>query len=113
MQASNRTTTKNLFSQVPAQLADEFIDTILDTNSIRIQRIISAGHSSPPGYWYDQDTSEWVVVLKGEGTLLFADDEQRVHMKAGDYINIPAHKRHRVEWTTPDEPTLWLAIHYD
>ena len=66
---------------------------------------------SPQGFWYDQEQHEWVVVLSGAAQLRFEDGET-IDMKPGDHVNIPAHRRHRVEWTTPDEPTVWLAIHY-
>jgi len=73
----------------------------------------NGGHKplpAPEGFWYDQDQHEWVVVLKGSARMRFEDNE--VEMKPGDFVNIPAHKRHRVDWTTPDEPTIWLAVHY-
>ena len=100
----------NLFSNIPADLPVELIETLLTAESIRVERIISHGHASPDGFWYDQDQHEWIVVLKGAGRIRF--DDQEVEMQPGDFINIPAHKRHRVEWTTPDEPTIWLAVHY-
>jgi cupin 2 domain-containing protein len=102
----------NLFSEIPADLPDELFSSILDADPVRVERIVSHGHASPEGFWYDQDDSEWVVVLKGEAKLHFDCDEQPIHMVPGDHITIPAHKRHRVEWTTPDEPTIWLAVHY-
>jgi len=64
------------------------------------------------GFWYDQNEHEWVVVLKGAARLQFEGDDELLEMRPGDYVNIPAHKRHRVEWTTPEEPTVWLAVHY-
>lgn len=100
----------NLFANIPADLPEELVETLLESDSIRVERIISHGHASPEDFWYDQDENEWVVVLKGSAKLRFEDET--VEMQPGDYINIPAHKRHRVEWTTPDEPTIWLAIHY-
>jgi len=105
-------TVTNLFSEIPTDLPDELFDTILDVDSVRIERIVSHGHASPAGFWYDQDKAEWVLVLKGEAKLLFEGDEEPIHMTPGDHVNIPAHKRHRVEWTKPDEPTIWLAVHY-
>jgi cupin 2 domain-containing protein len=86
------------------------VQTILAAAQVRIERIISHGHASPEGFWYDQDQHEWVVVLKGAARLQF--ENRMVEMKSGDFINIPAHRRHRVEWTTPDEPTIWLAVFY-
>ncbi len=102
----------NLFSDIPADLPDELIEALVDADSIHIERIMSHGHASPEGFWYDQEQHEWVVVLKGAAKLRFEDDDDVVEMGPGDYVNIPAHKRHRVEWTTPDEPTVWLAVHY-
>lgn len=104
------TRSSNLFADLPQHLPDELFTTLLEAASVRIERIVSHGHASPDNFWYDQDQHEWVVVMKGTTRLRFEDTA--VEMKSGDFINIPAHKRHRVEWTTPDEPTIWLAVHY-
>jgi cupin 2 domain-containing protein len=80
--------------------------------NVRIERIVSRGHSSPPGFWYDQDESEWVMVLSGAASLLFEGEVEAVRMGPGDYIDVPAHQRHRVEWTDPDQDTVWLAVFY-
>ena len=103
----------NLFADIPQHLPDELVTTLLNATNVRIERIVSHGHASPEGFWYDQDQHEWVVLLKGAARLRFENDEQPVEMRTGDFINIPAHKRHRVEWTTPDEPTVWLAVFYE
>ena len=103
----------NLFADLPQHLPDELVTTLLDAANVRIERIVSHGHASPEGFWYDQDQHEWVVVLKGAARLRFEGDEQPVEMKPGDFVNIPSHKKHRVEWTTPDEPTIWLAVFYE
>ena len=100
----------NLFSNIPSRLPEELFETILSKPNVRVERIVSHGHSSPDGFWYDQSEPEFVVVLHGAARLRFDDGE--VELKAGSFLNIPAHKRHRVEWTTPDGPTIWLAIHY-
>ncbi len=102
----------NLFTYLPADLPEELFTTILEAGTFRIERIVSHGHTSPEGFWYDQDQHEWVVLLKGLARLRFEMDDQSIEMKPGDFINIPAHTKHRVEWTTPDEPTIWLAVHY-
>ena len=102
--------TTNLFTDLPGNLPDELLTTLLKAANIRIERIVSLGHTSPDGFWYDQDEHEWVIVLKGAARLQFEDST--VEMKPGDFVNIPAHKKHRVEWTTPDEPTIWLAVFY-
>jgi cupin 2 domain-containing protein len=78
---------------------------------VRIVRIASHGHASTDGFWYDQQQHEWVVVLKGAARLRCEDGT--VEMKTGDFVNIPAHQKHRVEWTTPGEPIVWLAVHYE
>ena len=103
---------KNLITNIPTSLAEELIEVLVENKDVRIERIVSTGHSSPGNFWYDQEEHEWVVVLKGEARLLFKDDIESVDLKPGDHINIPAHKKHRVEWTTPNEPTVWLAVFY-
>jgi cupin 2 domain-containing protein len=100
----------NLLDPSPADLRDEFIETLVSTPEVRMERIVSRGHASPEGFWYDQDQHEFVVLLKGAARLRFEDES--VEMQSGDWINIAAHRRHRVEWTTPDEPTIWLAVFY-
>lgn len=91
-------------------MPDELFTTLLEAASIRIERIVSHGHASSEGFWFDQDQHELVIVLKGAARLRFEDET--VAMKPGDFVNIPAHKKYRVEWTTPDEQTVWLAVHY-
>ncbi len=103
---------KNIFSNIQNQTPDEILETIIQTHQFKIERIISRGHATTKGEWYNQDKNEWVIVLKGNAGLLFEGDSERVIMKAGDYINIPAHRKHRVEWTDPEEETIWLAVHY-
>ena len=100
----------NLFADLPCGLPSEIVTTLLEATGVRIERIVSHGHASPAGFWYDQGQNEWVVVLKGAARLQFED--QTVAMITGDCVHIPAHKKHRVEWTTPAEPTVWLAVHY-
>src|SRR5208283_3543324 len=99
----------NLFADLPQPLPDELFTTLLAAADVRIERIVSHGHASPEGFWYDQDQPEWVVVLKGAARVRFEDGI--VALKPGDCIDIPAHQRHRVEWTTPEEPTIWLAVY--
>jgi cupin 2 domain-containing protein len=100
---------QNLFAAIPSDLPEELIETLVESGVVRVERIVSAGHASPMGFWYDQPQHEWVVVLRGAARIQFEDE--RVELRPGDWINIPAHRRHRVEWTTPDEPTVWLAVH--
>lgn len=103
---------RNLLANLPESLPEELVEILAENDSVRIERIVSTGHSSPKDFWYDQEEHEWVVVLKGQAKLLFECDDQSVLMKPGDFVNIPAHQKHRVEWTTPDEPTVWLAVYY-
>jgi cupin 2 domain-containing protein len=98
----------NLFDAIPADLRNELTQTLLAAPPLRIERIVSYGHTSPPGVWYDQDEDEWVLLLSGAARLRF--DCEVVELKAGSFLNIPAHRRHRVEWTEPDQRTIWLAI---
>lgn len=107
---ADQTETGNLLAIVPPSLPTESFETILDKPPLRIERIVSHGHSSPEGFWYDQGQHEFVVLLQGAARLRFEDGD--IEMWSGSFMNIPAHKRHRVEWTTPDEPTIWLALHY-
>ena len=102
--------TFNLFNDLPSNLPDELFTALLDADNLRIERIVSHGHSSPEGFWYDQEEHEWVVVLKGAARLSIEGAVRE--LGPGDFINIPAHQKHRVEWTTPDEPTVWLAVFY-
>lgn len=101
-----------MFSDIQKQAPDEILETILQTDKFKIERIISRGHATAEGEWYDQDKNEWVLVLKGSAGLLFEGNNNTIIMKTGDYLNIPAHKKHRVEWTDPEEETIWLTIHY-
>ncbi len=103
---------RNIFSGMQKQTSEEILETILQADQFKIERIISRGHATAEGEWYDQDRNEWVLVLKGNAGLLFEGDDKTVIMKTGDYINIPAHQKHRVEWTDPEEETVWLTIHY-
>lgn len=103
--------TANLFAGLPSRLPDESFTTLLDAPGVRVERIVSHGHASPDGSWYDQEQGEWVVVLKGAARLGF-EDGTAVELGPGDSLDIPAHRRHRVEWTTPDGLTVWLAVHY-
>jgi cupin 2 domain-containing protein len=103
----------NLFTELPADLPEELVEVLAQSKHVRVARIVSTGHASPEGFWYDQDDAEWVVVLKGEARLRFEEDEHPLPMKPGDQVTIPAHKRHRVEWTSPNEPTVWLAVFFE
>ena len=102
----------NLFAEIPATLAVELEQTLATGNGMRVERIVSRGHCSPPGFWYDQSDDEWVALLKGEARLRFEAGDRVVHLRAGDYVNIPAHEKHRVDWTAEGCDTVWLAVFY-
>ena len=102
----------NIFNNTPKDLTDEFFENIILSNNIKIEKIVSKGHTSPKFGWYEQDKNEWVIILKGEAILSF-EDEKQIHLKSGEYINIPAYKKHKVSWTKPDNETIWLAVFYE
>jgi cupin 2 domain-containing protein len=103
---------QNLFADLPDSLPDELFQTLLSTSVLRIERIVSHGHASPEGFWYDQDQNEWVLLVSGAARLRFEGEAEPLEMGPGSFVNIPAHRRHRVEWTDPGRPTVWLAIHH-
>ena len=105
--------TQNLFSKFPNLLKDEVFETLLKTRHFKLERIISPGRQTQPGEWYDQDTNEWVILLRGRAGLLFEGEREVRVMHPGDYIHIPAHQRHRVEWTGAGQKTVWLALYYE
>lgn len=102
----------NIFSGLPHQLQAERFDTLAGDGDVRIERIVSQGHSTPEGEWYDQERDEWVLLLTGSAGLLFEGEAGPRRLTAGDYLLIPAHCRHRVAWTDPDRQTVWLAVHF-
>jgi cupin 2 domain-containing protein len=104
---------ENLFEDYPEEFDGEFVEDLVAEDGVRIERIVSQGHASPDGFWYDQDEDEWVLLLAGSAGLVFEDEEQEVVLRPGDHIRIPAHRRHRVSWTASDKETLWLAVFYE
>ena len=102
----------NLFASLPASLDAEQTTELVAKANLRIERIVSTGQTSPPGFWYDQDQAEWVLVLAGAAGLQFEGEPEPRVLRPGDYLLIPAHRRHRVAWTDPAHPTVWLAVHY-
>lgn len=101
----------NIFKLLPDDLQAEVVENIVQGDNMRIERIVSKGQATPLSQWYDQPQDEWVMVLAGEALIGFEDNTEQ-HMVPGNYLTIPAHTRHRVNWTKPETETIWLAIHY-
>jgi cupin 2 domain-containing protein len=102
----------NLFGDVPDALPKEDFHPLLEAQSFRLERIVSAGHATPEGTWYDQPQAEWVILLQGSARLLIEGEPEARRLHPGDWLLIPARVRHRLEWTDPAQPTVWLALHY-
>lgn len=105
--------TGNLFSPEASRGSDEQVDVLVHGARVDIERIVSMGHASPAGFWYDDTRAEWVALLSGAALLEFEADGSRLEMRAGDYLLIEPHCRHRVAWTHPDEPSVWLAVYHE
>ena len=103
---------KNLFDRPPDGATGEIFEVLAASGGTRVERIVSRGDTSPEGFWYDQDDHEFVAVLKGAARIRFQEPDEVVALAPGDCLTIPAHRRHRVDWTTPDEPTIWLAVFF-
>ena len=102
----------NLFESLPQKLPDELIENLVEDSGLRLERVVSTGHVTPEGQWYDQEADEWVVMLTGAAKLRLESPDEVLTLQPGDYLKIPAHRRHRVDWTDPNEPTVWLALHF-
>ena len=105
-------TINNIYDFIPEALPEELFTTVLRGGNFRVERIVSKGHSTPSDQWYDQELNERVLLLTGSAGLLFEDEDKPRELKPGDYLNIPAHRRHRIIWTDSTEYTVWLTIHY-
>jgi len=104
---------ENIFANIPDVLPEEIMETLVNAGNVRIERIVSSGQSTPEGEWFDQRQDEWVLLLTGGAGLLFEGEAGERTLKAGDYVMIPAHCRHRVVWTDLREKTVWLAVHVE
>lgn len=104
---------QNLFGGLPADVGREHFDTLLEAGGFKLERIVSYGQATPAGEWYDQDRPEWVVLLKGSAGLSVEGEEGVLPLSPGDYVYLPAHVRHRVEWTQAEGETVWLALHHE
>ena len=103
---------ENIFAKLPSDIPEELFQNLVASGPVRIERIVSLGHTSPQDFWYDQELDEWVLVLQGAARLEFESGEP-VTMQPGSYMLIPAHARHRVAWTDPTQATIWLAVHFE
>lgn len=101
----------NIFESIPSEIKAEIFEPIAQSGTVKIERIISHGHRSPATGWYDQNQNEWVMVVQGAAKIEFEGGES-VTLEAGSYLNIPAHTKHQVAWTTTEMETIWLAVHY-
>ena len=116
MPKSNAPEIRNILTAIEpvehvASASESFL-TLLQTEHLRLERIVSRGQATAAGQWLEQDLEEWVLVLKGRAALTFADGGHTIEMNPGDYVRIPARARHCVEWTDPHGETIWLALHY-
>ena len=103
----------NIYSNIPEELPNELFEEIIHNSSFKLERIISKGHATPEDQWYDQAEHEWVILLKGSAGIAIEGQAEIVVLKPGDYIDLPAHLKHRLEWTDPATETVWLALHYE
>src|SRR5690606_20345666 len=101
---------RSVLDPLPRDLRAEVFEDIVRSESVRIERIVSKGHSSPVDGGYDQDEHEWVMVVRGRACLRF-EDGATCELSAGDCVTIPAHSRRRAAWTDPGI-TIWLAVFY-
>jgi len=102
----------NLLFPLPDARAAEYVAALFTRPGLRLERIVSLGQASPPGFWYDQPEGEWVLLLAGAARLRFADETEARLLGPGDWLDIAPHRRHRVDWTDPENPTVWLAVSY-
>jgi cupin 2 domain-containing protein len=102
----------NLLEHLRRGAPAEALVALVEAGDVRIERIVSDGHATPAGEWYDQETDEWVMVVRGSAGLRFEEEPTARVLREGDWVHIPAHARHRVEWTDGREPTVWLAVHW-
>jgi cupin 2 domain-containing protein len=102
----------NLLSASVNTSAEEQVTELVSGPGVRVERIVSSGHTSPPGFWYDQPWAEWVAVLQGDAELMIEGDSVPIRLRTGDHVLLPAGRRHRVERTSVSPPTIWLAVHF-
>ncbi|MDO3380203.1 cupin domain-containing protein [Geoalkalibacter halelectricus] len=106
-------TKQNLFQDIPSDLPEEFLQTLAGSEKVRIERIVSRGHKSPEGFWYDQDQNEFVLLLQGEAELELLEPVERLRLIPGDWLIIPARRKHRVAATSTWQNSIWLAVFFE
>ena len=102
----------NILEQIPHRLEDEQFIELLAVTGLRIERIVSIGHSTPPGEWLQQDRAEWVMLVQGEAGVRLENASEVRRLRQGDHLHIQARQRHRVEWSSAEPAAVWLAVHY-
>ena len=102
---------ENIFAPVAASSPEEHVEVLWSSENLRIEKIVSRGHATPPNQWYDQDADEWVLLLAGSARLQIEGYADLIALRPGDFLLLPAHQRHRVDWTDPNQATIWLAVH--
>ena len=90
----------------------EVFETLAAGRSFELKRIVSSGQCTPPGQLYDQQTDEWVLLLSGNAQIEFPDSGDLVDLAPGDYLLIPARRKHRVVRTDSEQKTVWLALYF-
>lgn len=103
---------QNLFQDIPTHLSEELLQTLVENTHVRIERIVSRGHQSPEGFWYDQQQHEFVLLVQGEAELALQSPDEQIRLCAGDWLVINAHRKHRVDWTDPQHDTIWLTVFF-
>jgi cupin 2 domain-containing protein len=111
--SNNSARSDNILGELPDATSGEIFETIVERGGVRIERIVSHGQATPEGEWYDQEWDEWVLVLCGRAGLLIEGEAEPRLLGPGDYVDLPVQCRHRVAWTAPDGPTVWLAVHWN
>lgn len=103
---------ENLLQGLPPTAEAELVTRLAEGGGFHLERIVSWGQATPDGDWYDQESDEWVLLLSGGAELLIEGEAMPRRLRPGDFLLLPAHRRHRVEWTAEDQPTIWLALHF-
>ena len=105
---------ENLYKNLQKELPKELVTVLAESENVRIERIVSDGHASPDGFWYDQDENEWVLLVSGSAVLSIEKESgiERIELKSGDHLQLPARLRHRVESTSQTEKTIWIAVYF-